>query len=162
MIPGGRRGRRTRNLPANATRAAAEAVAIGAVAVLLAAGLLTGCGGSDTSASAGTDGAASASGAHHQRRLRGFDLAAEPNRLRYFPSVLRARSGNVTINFVNHAGILHNLHVAMSRGVVLGHTPTFSSGTKTLKLQLKPGRYVFYCSMPGHRAGGMHGTLIVR
>jgi uncharacterized cupredoxin-like copper-binding protein len=30
-----------------------------------------------------------------------------------------------------------------------------------LTLKLKPGRYVFYCSVPGHRQAGMEGTLNV-
>ena len=27
---------------------------------------------------------------------------------------------------------------------------------------LKPGKYTFYCSVPGHRQGGMVGTLTVK
>ena len=27
---------------------------------------------------------------------------------------------------------------------------------------LKPGRYTFFCDVPGHRMAGMHGTLIVK
>ena len=45
---------------------------------------------------------------------------------------------------------------------VLGATPTFQGGTKTLTLNLKPGTYVFYCSVPGHRAAGMEGKLTVQ
>ncbi|MGH8986804.1 MAG: plastocyanin/azurin family copper-binding protein [Acidimicrobiia bacterium] len=28
-------------------------------------------------------------------------------------------------------------------------------------IELEPGEYVFYCDVPGHRAGGMEGTLTV-
>ena len=45
---------------------------------------------------------------------------------------------------------------------MLGATPTFMGGTKTLKLTLKAGAYTFYCSVPGHRAAGMQGTLTVQ
>jgi uncharacterized cupredoxin-like copper-binding protein len=44
---------------------------------------------------------------------------------------------------------------------VLGATPTFMGGSKTLTLKLKPGKYTFYCSVPGHRQAGMEGTLNV-
>jgi uncharacterized cupredoxin-like copper-binding protein len=44
---------------------------------------------------------------------------------------------------------------------VLGATPTFSGGSRTLTLNLKPGTYTFYCTVPGHRAAGMEGTLTV-
>jgi len=31
-----------------------------------------------------------------------------------------------------------------------------------LTLDLKAGTYTFYCSVPGHRQAGMHGTLVVK
>jgi uncharacterized cupredoxin-like copper-binding protein len=56
----------------------------------------------------------------------------------------------------------HNLTIQQgTSGAVIGATPTFQGGTKTLKVQLKPGTYTFFCSVPGHRDGGMQGTLTV-
>jgi plastocyanin len=34
-------------------------------------------------------------------------------------------------------------------------------GVSTVSATLKPGKYVFYCTVPGHEAAGMKGTLIV-
>ena len=35
-------------------------------------------------------------------------------------------------------------------------------GTSKVTANLKPGTYEFYCSVPGHEAGGMKGTLTVK
>jgi uncharacterized cupredoxin-like copper-binding protein len=49
-----------------------------------------------------------------------------------------------------------------SAGRIVGGTPTFQGGSRTLTLNLKPGTYTFFCSVPGHREAGMQGTLTVR
>ena len=36
-----------------------------------------------------------------------------------------------------------------------------SGNSAQLKVNLKPGKYTFYCDIPGHRAAGMEGTLTV-
>jgi plastocyanin len=59
------------------------------------------------------------------------------------------------------ASLQHNLTVASPSGAVVGATATFQGGTKILALNLKAGTYKFYCSVPGHRAAGMEGTLTV-
>jgi uncharacterized cupredoxin-like copper-binding protein len=33
--------------------------------------------------------------------------------------------------------------------------------TKTLVVKLEPGKYVVFCNLPGHYAGGMHGGIEV-
>jgi plastocyanin len=88
-------------------------------------------------------------------------LAANPTGLlSYDTKQLSAKAGRVTIAFTNAASLEHNVTIAQG-GTLLGATPTFSGGTRTLTLNLKPGTYTFYCSVPGHRQSGMEGTLRV-
>lgn len=57
---------------------------------------------------------------------------------------------------------MHNVTIQQgTSGRVLGRTPTFNGGTKTLTVALKPGKYTFLCSVIGHRMAGMHGTLTI-
>lgn len=92
-----------------------------------------------------------------------LSLAANPaGGLKYDTKSLTANTEKVAIAFTNTSPIAHNVTVANSAGIVIGHTPTFKGATKTLKLTLKPGTYDFYCSVPGHRMAGMRGTLTVR
>jgi plastocyanin len=88
-------------------------------------------------------------------------LAANPDgELDYNTRQLTAKAGRVTISMTNMSPLEHN--VTLARGsTVLGATPTFQGGSKSLTLNLKPGTYTFYCSVPGHRAAGMEGTLTV-
>jgi len=88
-------------------------------------------------------------------------LAANPSGLlAYNTKQLSAKAGTVTITMANSSPLEHD--VAVAEGTkVLGATPTFKGATKTLTLNLKPGKYVFYCTVPGHRQAGMEGTLNV-
>jgi plastocyanin len=88
-------------------------------------------------------------------------LAANPEgQLSYEPKQLSAKTGKVTITMANMSVVEHNVTVAQG-STVLGAIPTFKGGVKTLTLNLKPGTYTFYCSVPGHRQAGMEGTLTV-
>jgi plastocyanin len=88
-------------------------------------------------------------------------LQANPEgQLAYNTKQLQAKAGRVTITMTNMAPEPHNVTIAKG-SKVLGATPTFQGGSKTLTLKLKPGTYTFYCSVPGHRQAGMEGTLTV-
>jgi plastocyanin len=90
-------------------------------------------------------------------------LAANPEgQLKFDTTSLTAKAGKVSIAYTNTASLEHNLTVASSSGAVVGALPTFSGGTRSLSLTLKPGTYKFYCSVPGHRQAGMEGTLTVQ
>jgi uncharacterized cupredoxin-like copper-binding protein len=86
---------------------------------------------------------------------------ADPEgQLRFTTGNLPAKAGTVTVSFANASPLPHNMTIAQGTKV-LGATPTFQGGVKTLTLNLKPGTYTFYCSVPGHRAAGMEGKLTV-
>jgi plastocyanin len=90
-----------------------------------------------------------------------LQLAASPEgQLSYDTKQLSAKAGKVTITMANMSPLEHNVTVALG-STVEGATPTFKGGSKILTLNLKPGTYTFYCSVPGHRQGGMEGTLTV-
>lgn len=92
-----------------------------------------------------------------------LSLEANPEgQLKYNKTSLTAKAGKVTIDFTNMAPEGHNMTIASSSGTVVGATPTFQGGSKSLTLNLKPGTYKFYCSVPGHRMAGMQGKLTVQ
>jgi plastocyanin len=92
-----------------------------------------------------------------------LSLAANSEgQLKYETTSLTAKAGKVSIDFTNMSSLGHNVTVESSSGATVGATPTFSGGSKTLSLDLKPGTYKFFCSVPGHRQAGMEGTLTVK
>jgi uncharacterized cupredoxin-like copper-binding protein len=80
--------------------------------------------------------------------------------LSYDTKTLSAKAGIVTITMANMSPVEHNVTIS-SGSTVLGATPTFTGGTRSVTVKLKPGTYTFYCSVPGHRQAGMEGTLTV-
>ena len=91
-------------------------------------------------------------------------IAADPSgQLKFDKTSLAVKAGTDKFAFTNKASLPHNFTIQKgTNGPVVGATPTFSGSTKTLSVKLKPGTYTFYCSVPGHRQGGMQGTLTVK
>ena len=82
--------------------------------------------------------------------------------LAYDQKSVSAKAGNVTVNFDNKEALQHDVAVADSSGKVLGQTDLVSSGTANATVNLQPGTYTFYCTVPGHKDAGMEGTLTVK
>jgi len=80
----------------------------------------------------------------------------------YQPDGLQAKPGNLTIDYDNPSPVPHSIAVATANGNVLGQTTPAANGTQTLDVSdLAPGKYIFYCTVPGHREAGMEGNLTV-
>jgi plastocyanin len=73
-----------------------------------------------------------------------------------------ASAGSVTIDFDNQQSLQHDVKIEDSSGQELGGTDLVSSGTASSTVDLQPGTYTFFCSVPGHREAGMEGTLTVK
>jgi plastocyanin len=73
-----------------------------------------------------------------------------------------AKAGTVTIDFDNKQPVPHDVKVEDSSGKELGGTDLTTSGTATATVDVQPGTYTFFCSVPGHREAGMEGTLTVK
>jgi len=82
--------------------------------------------------------------------------------LAYDQKSVSAKSGNVTIDFDNKQPLQHDVAVEDSSGKELGATELVASGTATTTVNLQPGTYTFFCTVPGHREAGMQGTLTVK
>ncbi len=143
-----------------------RASAVACVAVAAALGLAA-CGGSsnndttaastpaNTATSAGGGGAAAGGSTVNISTPSGTDLA-------YNQKDVSAKAGSVTIDFQNNESISHDVAVEDSSGMQVGATALVSSGSATATVDLTPGTYAFFCTVPGHRQAGMEGTLTVK
>jgi mono/diheme cytochrome c family protein len=68
--------------------------------------------------------------------------------------------GPATIEMPNQSPIQHDIAI---EGPVKGKGPVVGKGgSSSFQVTLKPGTYEFLCTVPGHAAGGMKGTLTVK
>jgi plastocyanin len=91
-----------------------------------------------------------------------LSIAADPSgQLSYNTKSITAPAGQVTIAFTNDSQVPHNVTIEQGE-TEAGKTDTIQ-GSKTSKaFTLKAGTYSFYCSVDGHKAAGMKGTLKVQ
>jgi uncharacterized cupredoxin-like copper-binding protein len=127
---------------------------------------VAGCGGggddnntsADTSEAtqASTSGGAAATGAGGTVDLTATDFKFNPSD----PSV---KSGNVTFTLKNDGQTTHSLEIEDVNGEdqeLEGDVSPGQSGT--LKVNLPPGKYEFYCPVDNHKEMGMEGEITVK
>jgi plastocyanin len=112
---------------------------------------------SSTAAATSSSASAPSSGGGSQ-----IAIAADPSgALKFDKPSLTAKAGKVTVTFTNKAPLGHNFTIESPSGAKVAATPTFDGGVKTVTATLKPGKYTFLCTVPGHAMAGMKGTLTV-
>jgi plastocyanin len=82
--------------------------------------------------------------------------------LAYTTKSATAKAGKDTINFNNPQPLAHDVAIEDSSGEVVGKTELATEGSTSTEVELKPGTYTFFCTVPGHREAGMEGTLTVK
>jgi uncharacterized cupredoxin-like copper-binding protein len=127
---------------------------------------LAGCGGGgDDSTSADTSGGeatqASTTAGGGGGASQTVDMTAVD--YKFNPSDTTVNSGNVTFNLKNDGQQPHSLEIEDVNGQdqeLEGDVSPGQSGT--LKVNLPPGKYEFYCPVPGHKEMGMEGEIKVK
>jgi plastocyanin len=142
-----------------------RASAVAVVAALAVLGLAA-CGGggddNDTTAAA-TPPATTTGGGGGGGGASTVDISTPSGTdLAFDQSDVSAKAGSVTIDFDNRQAVPHDVTVEDSSGQELGATDLISSSTTTATIDVQPGNYTFFCSVPGHREAGMEGTLTVK
>lgn len=151
-----------------------------AVALLfvVAALVLVACGGSSSSSSESTaaettseSGAEAGGGGEKEGGAEGgsaagaastLDIEAASSGLAFTSKSAEAKAGEVTVDFTNPQAVPHDVAIESENGEVLGQTEELTEGSDSTKINLKPGTYTFFCTVPGHREAGMEGTLTVK
>lgn len=91
-----------------------------------------------------------------------IDIPADPDgQLIYEFANAEAPPGALEMNSPNESNVDHN--IALEGGGIdeVGEVVA-NGGVSTINVDVEPGSYTFYCSVPGHREGGMLGELTVK
>jgi plastocyanin len=145
--------------------------ALAPLVIVIAALALVACGGGDdngggttaTTPATGGGGGAGGGGGGGGGGGQAISISADPTgALKFNTTKLTAKAGSDTFAFTNDAPIAHDFTIESSSGQSVAATPVFTGGTKSVTATLKPGTYKFLCTVPGHAAGGMEGTLTVK
>lgn len=91
-------------------------------------------------------------------------VEADPNgQLAYVSNKATAAPGTLQVTFKNTSGVPHDVAFqAGTSGPELAKTKIIAKGQDTTSVDVKAGTYTFFCTVPGHRAAGMVGTLTVK
>ena len=118
---------------------------------------LSACGGGSSSSSttpATTGGGGGGGGSSTVK------ISADPSgALKYEQTDVSASAGSITIDFTNMSSLPHD--VTIEGNGASGATDEITNSTTSTTVDLEPGTYTFFCSVDGHRAAGMEGTLTV-
>jgi plastocyanin len=93
-----------------------------------------------------------------------LEIDADPTgALAFRAKAATAPAGALEILSLNKAQILHNIALKDSSGkIVMQGAKVDNGATSKFSTTVKPGKYEFLCTVPGHEAGGMKGELTVK
>jgi plastocyanin len=91
-----------------------------------------------------------------------LEIDADPNgQLKFLASKASATAGQVTLRMKNMSAVPHDIAIRGSGANQVGKVVS-NGGVSTVSVSLQAGTYTFYCSVDGHEAAGMKGTITVK
>ena len=126
------------------------------------AAYVAGAVGKSTSGTTGPTGATGGGGTAKANGKNDVEIPADPSgQLAFEFTKATAEAGRVTLLSKNDAPVPHD--ISIKGGAVDEKGNEVRDGdTSKVSVELKPGSYTFYCSVPGHEQAGMKGTLTVK
>ncbi|HEX4490413.1 MAG TPA: plastocyanin/azurin family copper-binding protein [Acidimicrobiia bacterium] len=128
-------------------RAVLALLCVGSFAVVASA-----CGGGSKGGSNSVTVTAPSGGGTPSVTIEAHDIFLKPNRV-------KAPAGKLKIDYVEDGSQQHTLVIQGVKGFKL--TVSGSQKDDSATVDLQPGEYTYYCTIPGHRAQGMQGTLTI-
>jgi plastocyanin len=148
---------------------------LGLVTVLAVCAVVAlGCGNSDDDDGGNSGGSGSSSGygnngAKKEKEKAGgasggsqLKLTADPGgALKFDKTSLSTKPGEVTVVLDNPSDLPHAIEVE-GKGVEEEGKTVGKGGVSKVTVDVKPGKYEYYCPVDGHKQAGMEGTLTVK
>jgi plastocyanin len=151
------------------------------VVVAAAAPLIAGCGSSDDnsgSTAADTTTAPASTAKSTAVAAEGGKITVDATEYAFDPKAMTAGAGKLAITLDNKGKVPHELVVLKSDAApdslpvsdgrvseddAVGEVSETDGGaTKAKTFDLKAGKYVYVCNIPGHYSDGMYGSLVVK
>jgi plastocyanin len=128
------------------------------IVMLLLAATLAACSGSEHGSS--MDGMEHGSSEMESRPVEAGarEIPVTANKLRFTPETIQLRAGVPVAIVLTSKDLEHDFSVQGTGHIVHASADATASGGLTIE---KPGTYRFWCTVSGHKQGGMVGTITV-
>ena len=115
--------------------------------------MASGCGGGSSGGNSSTAGSGGGGG-------QVVEIPIADSGFMFTITTATASAGTVTLKAMNPQSTPHDISIK-GNGVDEKGNQVSGGDTSTVTATLTPGTYEYYCSVPGHEAAGMKGTLTV-
>jgi len=95
-------------------------------------------------------------GPAHAGKKAGTTIKVTATEFKFVLSPKSAKAGSITFTIVNKGHLAHDFAIAGKKSALIQ-----PGKTGKLTVTLKAGKYPYKCTVPGHAAAGMKGTLTV-
>ena len=93
----------------------------------------------------------------HAGRAAGTSIKVTATEFKFVLSPKSAKAGSVTFTITNKGKLAHDFSIGGKKSAMIA-----PGKSGKLTVTLKAGKQAYKCTVPGHAAAGMNGTLVVK